>query len=74
VVTVGAVSWRPRVVDGEIVPRRAVEVGVTIDHRLVDGAQGARFGQVLRDAIERPWEVWPALGGRVEARARARHP
>lgn len=74
VVTVGSVAWKPRVVDGEVVPKRVVELGVTVDHRLVDGAQGARFAQVLREVIERPWEAWPALGGPVEARARARHP
>lgn len=59
VVTVGAASWRPWVVDGEVVPRRLIELGLTFDHRLVDGAQmGAMIG-VVREAVQRPWELWP---------------
>jgi hypothetical protein len=61
VVTVGAASWRPWVVDGEVVPRRLIDIGLTFDHRLVDGAQmGAMIG-VVRDAVERPWELWPQV-------------
>lgn len=59
VLTVGLPTWQPRVVDGEIVPRRMAAIGVTVDHRLVDGAQGARFGEVVRSTIERPHEAWP---------------
>lgn len=58
VVVVGAVDWRPRVVDGEVVPRRVLPLGATIDHRLVDGAQVAVLVEALRSAIERPWERW----------------
>lgn len=61
VVTVGAAGWRPWVVDGEVVPRRLTEVGLTFDHRLVDGAQMATVIDVVRAAVQRPWEVWPQV-------------
>jgi hypothetical protein len=64
VVTVGASSWRPWVVDGEVVPRRLIEIGLTFDHRLVDGAQMATVIGVVRDAVERPWEIWPQVAPR----------
>ncbi len=66
VVTIGRPLWTPRVVDGEIVPRRVVELGVTVDHRLVDGAQAAALAAILRSCIERPWETWPAAASRPE--------
>lgn len=61
-VTVGEVGWHARVIDGEVVPRRVLRLGVTLDHRLVDGAQAALMAGVVRDAVERPWELW---GGEV---------
>ncbi|MEZ5100884.1 MAG: 2-oxo acid dehydrogenase subunit E2 [Thermoleophilia bacterium] len=59
VLVVGSVAWQPRVVAGEVVPRRVLPLGATIDHRLVDGAQIAVLVAELRDAIERPWDRWP---------------
>lgn len=56
VVVVGSVEWRPRVIDGEIVARRMLELGVTLDHRLVDGAQAAQFAQSLSAFVASPWE------------------
>ena len=58
VLVLGAPVWRPAVVEGRVCPRRLVEVGMTIDHRLVDGAQVGAFTQVMRAALERPWERW----------------
>lgn len=59
VVVIGEIAWRPRVVEGAVVPRRVVEVGVTLDHRLVDGTQIARFTETLRAAVEQPATAWP---------------
>lgn len=59
VLVLGTVGWRPWVVEGEVRPRRAVDVGMTIDHRLADGAQIGTFAAVVRAAVERPWEAWP---------------
>jgi pyruvate dehydrogenase E2 component (dihydrolipoamide acetyltransferase) len=55
---VGEVTWQARVVDGQIVPRRMLRLGVTLDHRLVDGAQAATMARIVREKTERPWETW----------------
>ncbi len=57
-VVVGTVVWAPRVVAGEVAPRRVLRLGVTLDHRIVDGAQAALMAGVVRDAVQRPWDIW----------------
>jgi pyruvate dehydrogenase E2 component (dihydrolipoamide acetyltransferase) len=42
------------VVDGAIVPRQRMRVTMSCDHRVVDGATGARFLQTLRRMLENP--------------------
>jgi len=54
VIVVGAVAWRPRVVEDDVVPRRTVELNLTLDHRLLDGAQASVFADVLTAAVGRP--------------------
>ena len=51
-VVVGDVAPRPRVVDGEIQVRDVLDLTVTIDHNVVDGAPAPRFGPDLRQLIE----------------------
>jgi pyruvate/2-oxoglutarate dehydrogenase complex dihydrolipoamide acyltransferase (E2) component len=51
-VVVGGVAPRPRVVEGEVRVRDVVDLTVTIDHNVVDGAPAARFGADLRQLIE----------------------
>jgi len=51
-IVVGGVSPRPRVVRGQIEVRDVLDLTVTIDHNVVDGAPGARFGAELREIIE----------------------
>ncbi|MEQ8833562.1 MAG: 2-oxo acid dehydrogenase subunit E2 [Miltoncostaeaceae bacterium] len=63
VVVVGAVAERPWVLDGDVVPRRVAQLGLSFDHRIADGAQIAALLATAREALERPWEVWPHLGG-----------
>lgn len=63
VAVVGAVAERPWVVDGAVVPRRVAQVGLSFDHRIADGAHIAALMSVARETLERPWEVWPHLGG-----------
>ncbi len=53
-VLVGGATEQPWVVDGEVAVRRVVDLGVQIDHRVVDGAPAARFGARLRELIENP--------------------
>lgn len=51
-VVVGGVTARPRVIDGQIAVREVLDLTVTMDHNVVDGAPGARFGAELREIIE----------------------
>lgn len=53
-VVVGGLSRRPRVVDDEIVVRDVLNLTVTIDHNVVDGAPATRFGADLRHRMENP--------------------
>ncbi|MFC4245962.1 2-oxo acid dehydrogenase subunit E2, partial [Natribaculum luteum] len=50
--TVGGISEKPRVVDGEITTRELLDITVTFDHDVVDGASAARFVQRLRELVE----------------------
>lgn len=60
-VVVGEVTWLPRVIRGEVVPRRVLRLGVTLDHRLVDGAQAALMARIVREKAEQPWRTWGGL-------------
>jgi pyruvate dehydrogenase E2 component (dihydrolipoamide acetyltransferase) len=53
-VLVGAVADRPVVRDGQVVVRPMVDLGITLDHRLVDGAQLGPAIATLRRVIESP--------------------
>ena len=43
IVCLGVVAQRPWVVDGELSVRQVTTLGLSFDHRLVDGAQASRF-------------------------------
>jgi pyruvate dehydrogenase E2 component (dihydrolipoamide acetyltransferase) len=47
----------PRVVDGNIVVRKVMYLPLTIDHRIVDGAEGQRFMNDLRRFLEDPEQL-----------------
>jgi pyruvate/2-oxoglutarate dehydrogenase complex dihydrolipoamide acyltransferase (E2) component len=53
-VLIGGISRRPWTVDGEIVSREILDLTVTVDHDVVDGAPEARFVADLRRFIEHP--------------------
>ena len=44
----------PRVIDGEIVIREVMYLSVSIDHRIVDGADGCRFLSHIKSSLEEP--------------------
>lgn len=54
ILAVGGVEAKPVVVDGNIVVRQRMRVTMSCDHRVIDGATGARFLQALRRLIENP--------------------
>lgn len=50
--TVGGITEKPGVVDGRIEVREYLNLTISFDHDIVDGAPAARFVQRLKDAIE----------------------
>ncbi len=54
---VGGISPRLVMVDGEIEEQHFMKVTLSCDHRVVDGATGARFLQTLRDILEEPMRL-----------------
>lgn len=50
----GKGGMEPVVKDGQIVPRLILPLSLSYDHRIVDGADGARFSTALIDALENP--------------------
>jgi pyruvate dehydrogenase E2 component (dihydrolipoamide acetyltransferase) len=52
--SVGAISQRPVVVNGGLHIRLGTTVGLTLDHRPVDGADGARLLNDLQELFARP--------------------
>jgi pyruvate dehydrogenase E2 component (dihydrolipoamide acetyltransferase) len=50
----GAIKEKPRVVDGEVVPRKVLTLSLSIDHRVIDGAVAARFTNRVEELLERP--------------------
>jgi pyruvate dehydrogenase E2 component (dihydrolipoamide acetyltransferase) len=49
-----AIKDKPAVVDGQVVPRKLMNLSITFDHRVIDGAQGARFMRDLVALLEHP--------------------
>ena len=55
VLGLGAIIREPAVLeDGQLGVREQMTLSLTFDHRVVDGAAGARFLQTLRQAVENP--------------------
>ncbi|TGL96138.1 2-oxo acid dehydrogenase subunit E2 [Leptospira barantonii] len=54
ILAVGALVEKPVLKDGNIVAGKILNVTLSCDHRVVDGATGARFLSVFRDFMEHP--------------------
>ena len=54
ILAVGAVEERPVAVDGQVVLRPRMRITMSCDHRVIDGAQGARFLATLKAFLEEP--------------------
>ena len=54
IIAVGAVEEKPVVAGGQIVAQPRMRLTMSCDHRVVDGATGAKFLQTLRGFLEDP--------------------
>ncbi len=52
IMSIGAIIKRPVVIDDMIAVRPLVQIGLTFDHRVVDGEGGARFLSTLKERLE----------------------
>ena len=53
----GELAERPAVVDRTIVPRAALTLTLVCDHRILYGADGARFLAKLTELLEQPLAI-----------------
>ncbi|MDF1502718.1 pyruvate dehydrogenase complex dihydrolipoamide acetyltransferase [Roseisolibacter sp. H3M3-2] len=54
ILAIGAIEEKPVVVDGQVAVRKRMRVTMSCDHRIIDGALGAKFLQTLRKLVENP--------------------
>ena len=54
ILAVGAMTPTPVVRDGQVTVRQMMRVTLSCDHRVVDGATGAKFLQTLKKILENP--------------------
>lgn len=54
ILAIGAMSAKPVVRDNEIVIRQMMRVTMSCDHRVIDGAMGAKFLQTFKKILENP--------------------
>ena len=57
ILAVGAVEERPVAFAGEVVLRTRMRITMSCDHRVIDGAQGARFLATLKSYLEEPLAI-----------------
>jgi pyruvate dehydrogenase E2 component (dihydrolipoamide acetyltransferase) len=57
ILAIGAMEDKVVVEDGEMVVRPRMRVTMSCDHRVVDGAMGAKFLQTVRELIEDPMMI-----------------
>jgi pyruvate dehydrogenase E2 component (dihydrolipoamide acetyltransferase) len=54
ILAIGAIEEKPVVEGGTVSARKRLRVTMSCDHRVIDGATGARFLQTLRRLVENP--------------------
>jgi len=58
ILTVGKVEEKPVVRNGQVVIRRMMKEGLSVDHRIIDGAVAAQFLQSLKKKLENPYTTF----------------
>jgi len=54
---IGRILEKPVVQNGRVDVKPLATLSLTFDHRIVDGALGARFLSFLKSLLENPYEV-----------------
>jgi pyruvate dehydrogenase E2 component (dihydrolipoamide acetyltransferase) len=54
ILALGAIKEKPRVHEGEVVPRQVMTLSLSIDHRVIDGAIAAQFTNRVEEFLETP--------------------
>ena len=54
ILSVGAAIEKPVVKNGQVVPGLRMNLGLSCDHRVIDGALGAMFLKQIKDLLEKP--------------------
>lgn len=54
---VGRIQEKPVVVDGDVKVRSMMELSLSFDHRIIDGAPAAEFLTDLKDVLEHPYKL-----------------
>jgi pyruvate dehydrogenase E2 component (dihydrolipoamide acetyltransferase) len=57
ILAVGSVAEKPVAMDGAVTARKRMRVTMSCDHRVIDGAAGARFLQTVKRMIENPLAI-----------------
>ncbi len=58
VIALGAVEEVAAVREGRVVPVRQITLGVTFDHRLIDGVVSAKMADIIKKAFANPEEIF----------------
>jgi pyruvate dehydrogenase E2 component (dihydrolipoamide acetyltransferase) len=59
IIAIGSIAQVPAVVGGAVVPRRRMRLTMSCDHRVIDGATGAKFLKTVKLLLENPLAlVW----------------
>ena len=58
ILAVGGIAQEPVVKNGQIVPGNVMNVTLSCDHRVVDGATGSAFLQTLKSYLEEPIRIF----------------
>ena len=56
-ITVGGIATKPRFVNGNLEPRQLLDLTISVDHAVVDGATAARFTRRLTGLLEHPIDL-----------------
>jgi pyruvate dehydrogenase E2 component (dihydrolipoamide acetyltransferase) len=54
ILALGSIKQRPVVADGEVVARHTLPLSLSADHRIVDGADAARFTNRVKEYLKNP--------------------